>query len=174
MKGQMNICEQVLPFDFWEEEKAKEREEIENLPSFENPENEQQQLFNLQKDYYKGNDKALSQMFVLLMQIAPKQVNIEMRSAKGKRRFSQNRIDEMALDAVGLFIEQIKKNRLIIKRSFVSYLRLQVRKVMNEQTMAQKFEKYCIKNHIQIFNLSAEEKKSVKNCFKKEIGGKRP
>ena len=173
MKKRVEKPADVLPFDFWEEEAEAEKErfcrKVEELKTFAAPKNENEQLFNLQKEYYKGNDKALSQMFVVLLKVAPKQVNIEMCSSKGRRRFSQDRIDEMALDAVGLFIEQIKKNRLIITESFISYLRLQVRKVMNGQTKAQKFEKFCIKNHIPIFSMTPEEKAAVKNQFEKEL-----
>lgn len=162
----VNLYEQVLPFDFWEEEKNKEREKINNLPYFSKPKDDQEKLFNLQKEYFKGNESALNQIFMLLLKIAPRVVNIEMNNSN--RYFPQETIDEMSLDSVSIFIKQIKENRLIIKTSFLAYLRLQVLKIMNNQTKAQKLEKYCIENNIQIFSLREEEKLAIKKLFEIE------
>lgn len=164
-----HLKQQVLPFDFWEEEKAKKQAEIHNLPCYENPQNDNQRLFNLQKEYYEGREEALTDMFKILSEIAPKLVNKEIGSAKKKRVFSEIKKEEMAMDAVCLFIQQIKKNRLIITESFVAYLFLQVRKVMNTRTKAQMFEKYCRHNNINLFHLSDEEKNSVKIRFELEL-----
>ena len=158
------LKQQVLPFDFWEDEKNEEQKKIENLPYYSEPENDNQLLFNLQKEYYKGREKALEEMFSKMMEIAPRLINIEM-NAGNKRRYTEDKINEMALDAVCLFIQQIKKNKLIIKTSFVAYLRLQVLKVMNTHTKGMDFEKYCVKNKINIFTLSELEKQKVKREF---------
>ena len=158
------LKQQVLPFDFWEEEKNEEQKRIDQLPYYTEPVNDNQRLFNLQKDYYKGREKALDEMFLKFMEIAPKIINIEKNSGC-KRNFTQRQIDEMAIDATCLFIQQIKANKLMIKTSFIAYLRLQVLKVMNTHTKGMDFEKYCIKNKINIFELSELEKQKVKREF---------
>ncbi len=158
------LKQQVLPFDFWEEEKNEEQKQIDQLPYYPEPVNDNQRLFNLQKDYYKGREKALDEMFLKFMEIAPKIINIEKDNGC-KRTFTKSKINEMALDATCLFIQQIKKNRLIIKTSFIAYLRLQVLKVMNTHTKGMDFEKYCIKNKINLFELSELEKQKVKREF---------
>ena len=163
------LKQQVLPFDFWKEEEAAKQAEIDNLPYFPNPQTDNQVLFNLQKDYYKGNKGALTIMFEKLLYIAPRLINVEMHKANGKRNFTQEVINEMAIDATCLFVEQIKKNDLIITKSFVAYLRLQVLKVMNTITKAELFEKYCKKNHVNIFEMTEEEKKNIKTNFELEI-----
>ena len=103
-------------------------------------------------------------MFLNYMEIAPKIINIEKNNGC-KRKFSKTKINEMALDATCLFIQQIKTNRLMIRTSFIAYLRLQVLKVMNTHTKGMDFEKYCIKNKINIFELSELEKQKVKREF---------
>lgn len=160
------LKQQVLPFDFWEEEKENE---MGQLPFYEHPQNDNQLLFNLQKEYYEGDEKALARIFLKLMEIAPKLVNKEMNNAKKKRTFTKEAKEEMAMDAVCLFIQQIKKNQLIIRESFVAYLFLQVRKVMNTRTKAQMFEAYCRKHNINLFYLSEEEKVSVKQNFEASL-----
>ena len=160
--------EQVLPFDFWENEKRERQSVIDGLPYYPDPKNDQERLFNLQKEYYKGSTKALDKIFVILLKIAPKLITIELSRAKSKRYFSREVREDIAMDAVVLFVDQIKKNELMISKSFLSYLRLQVLKAMNDQTLADRFEKYCIKNHIPIFSMTPEEKAAVKTRFEKE------
>ena len=163
------LKQQVLPFDFWEDEKAEKQEKIHNLPYFDNPETDNQRLFNLQKEYYEGREEALTEMFELMIKIAPKLVNKVMGTSKKKRSFTKQKKEEFAMDAVCLFIQQIKKNELIIEESFVAYLYLQVTKVMNTRTKAQKLESFCKRNKINLFNLSEEEKNAVKMRFELEL-----
>lgn len=163
------LKQQVLPFDFWEEERAEKKKKIRSLPYFENPETDNQRLFNLQKEYYEGREEALTEMFDLMIKIAPKLVNKVMSTSKKKRSFPKLKKEEFAMDAVCLFIQQIKKNELIIKESFVAYLYLQVNKVMNTRTKAQMLETFCRRNKINLFSLSEDEKNAVKMRFELEL-----
>ena len=68
-------------------------------------------------------------------------------------------------------IEQILKNKLKIKTNWIAYLYLQVKKTMYTRTKAGKLEDYCIKNNIDFFTLSEDEKRSMKRnieTFKEE------
>lgn len=168
MKTQKTIPAGVLPFDFWEKEVEQEHEkfcrQVKSLKTYENPKNENEKLFNLQKRYYEGDKSILGQMFILLQEVGAKLVNIEVHSRKNLR-LSQERIDELALDSAALVIEQIQKNNLMISSSFVAYLRLQVLKVMFSQTKGEKFERFCIQNKINLFNLDEQKKAALKKKF---------
>lgn len=168
------LRQQVLPFEFWSKEEAEAKEkkeaELDNMPYYPEPITDNQRLFNLQREYYGGRESALTEIFMLLDDIAARLINIEMNvKAKTKRYFTQDVIDDMAMDATCLFINQIKKNHLIIRTSFVAYLRLQVLKVMNNRTKAQRFEEFCRKNHVNIFYLSNDEKALFKLKFEEEL-----
>lgn len=169
-----NGTQYLIPFDFFEdEEKERQRKQEEKiasykyLPRYENPDNDNQRLFNLQYDYYNGSRKALDEIFIILNRIAPRLVNIEMH--RHKLVLQQEAIDEAALESTMLFIEQIKTNELVIKTSFIAYLRLQVIKVLFDETNAERFAKWCLKNHIDIFSQDTETAEALKRTFQKEI-----
>lgn len=158
----------LLPFDFWEEEEKAERErfaeKVAALKTYSKPENDNQRLFNLQKAYFTGDGRVLGEMFIVLVKVAARLVNIETHKRKNLR-FTQERIDEFSVDAASKVVEQIRKNDLMIETSFVAYLRLQVLKVMFGQTKAERFEKYCQRNRIDLFSLDDEQKQSLKQRF---------
>ena len=161
----------VLPFEFWEEEK-KEAEKrfkclVDSLPYYARPQTDNERLFNLQKRYYTGEKEVINEMFIILNKIAVKLVTKESRSRK--LFLSSIRVEEFGLDASCEMIEQIKKNNLMIQSSFIAYLRLQVLKVLFSQTLAQKFEKFCLVNHFDLFRLSEEEKLTIKKKFEEEM-----
>jgi hypothetical protein len=120
----------------------------------------------LQYEYYNGNKEALGKMFLIMNRIAPKLINIEMH--KRKLVFTQEHIDELALDSTMLVIEQIKNNELVINTSYLAYLRLQVLKVMFDETKAQRFEKWCLVNHIDIMHTEHMTAEGFKRIFQKE------
>lgn len=155
----------VLPFDFFRDEKEAWDEKIKALPFYENPKNDKEFYFNLQKRFYSG-ENVLPDIYSLLLSLAPKLIKIEMRNRK--LFFCHEVVDEIAVDSVCIFVEQIMKNKLIIKTSCVAYLRLQILKVMFNRTKAKKLEEFCIKNHICFFDLSMQEKESVKRQFENE------
>ena len=155
----------VIPFDFWVKEQAEsqaqEQREIAALKSYETASNDNERLFNLQKDFYvNGSKKAMQDMFILLEKVALKLIRKECREKKFVCPLDRQK--EMALDATALMIEQFIKNKLKIHDSFISYLFLQVRKTMYDRTKAQKLEDYCRKYNIDFFSLGEEEKLSIK------------
>lgn len=149
-----------LDFDFFEQEKQEEKKKIDALPFFEKPENDNQRLMNLQYEYYHGKPEKLNRIFLLLLEIAKKIINKEAKEKK--LIFSMHHKEELAIDSASLVIEQILKNRLKIRTSFIAYLYLQVKKTMYSKTKAEKLEDYCIKNNIDFFTLSEDEKRNVK------------
>lgn len=157
----------LLPFDFWEEEEKAEQkklaEKVAELRTYQKPENDNQRLFNLQKAHYSGDRGVLGEMFIILVKVAARLVNQEMHSRR--LRFTQEKIDELSVDAAAMVVEQIRKNKLMVETSFVAYLRLQVLKVMFGQTKAERFEKYCQRNRIDLFSLDDEQKQSLKQRF---------
>ena len=158
-----------LEFDFFEQEKQEEKKEIDDLPFFEKPENDNQRLMNLQYEYYHGRTEKLDKIFLLLLEIARKIISKEAKEKK--LIFSRDHKEELAIDSVSLVIEQILKNKLKIRTSFIAYIYLQVKKTMYSKTKAEKLEDYCIKNNVDLFTLSEDEKRSIKRnmeTFKEE------
>lgn len=162
MNGEETECgfQYFLDFDFFEQEKQEKKKEIDDLPFFEKPENDNQRLMNLQFEYYHGRTEKLDEMFLLLLEIARKIISKEAKEKK--LIFSMDHKEELAIDSVSLVIEQILKNKLKIKANWLAYLYLQVKKTMYSKTKARKLEDYCIKNDINFFMLSEDEKRSVK------------
>ena len=99
-------------------------------------------------------------MFLLLLEIARKIISKEAKEKK--LIFSRDHKEELAIDSVSLVIEQILKNKLKIRTSFIAYIYLQVKKTMYSKTKAEKLEDYCIKNNVDFFTLSEDEKRSIK------------
>lgn len=163
MSGEETECgfQYFLDFDFFEQEKQEEKKEIDSLPFFEKPENDNQRLMNLQYEYYHGRTEKLEEMFLLLLEIAGKLISKETKEKK--LIFSAEHKEVLAVDSASLVIEQILKNKLKIKASWIAYLYLQVKKTMYSRTKAKKLEDYCIKNNIDFFTLSEDEKRSVKS-----------
>lgn len=159
----------VLPFDYWETERELEKEifvrKIENLRYYPDPKNEQEKLFNLQKEYFiRGKDKkCLAQMFLIICEIA-KKITVQTSKRYGFKCHAI-RLEEISVDSAAIIIEQMEKNDLMIKKSFLAYIRLQVLKTMFGQTQAQKLEKYCRQNNINLFALSDIERQKVKEAF---------
>lgn len=162
MSGEETECgfQYFLDFDFFEQEKQEEQKEIDSLPFFEKPENDSQRLMNLQYEYYHGRTEKLDEMFLLLLEIARKIISKETKEKK--LIFSAEHKEELAVDSASLVIEQILKNKLKIKSSWIAYLYLQVKKTMYSRTKAERLEDYCIKNNIDFFTLSEDKKRSVK------------
>ena len=167
-----------LSFDFIiEEEKAKQRKEAEykemlkGLPYFDKPKTDNERLFNLQFEYYNGKPERINDIFIQLYTIAPKLVHKEATLRKIK--LSQEIINDYASESVMFFISQIKKNNLIIKTSFIAYLRLQVLKSMFNATLAIKFERWCVQNHIDFIHLDTYAQQKLKKQFEEKFGIKR-
>ena len=162
MNGEETECgfQYFLDFDFFEQEKQEEKKEIDDLPFFEKPENDNQRLMNLQYEYYHGRTEKLDKIFLLLLEIARKIISKEAKEKK--LIFSRDHKEELAIDSVSLVIEQILKNKLKIRTSFIAYLYLQVKKTMYSKTKAEMLEDYCIKNNVDFFMLSEDVKGSIK------------
>ena len=157
--------QQLLLFDLPEEEKQKPEQT--EMPFFAEPKNDNERLFNLQKEYYEGDKNALSKMFVILERIAPKIVNIE--SKKRQLILPKIRMQEVGDEAVMIFIESVLQKQLIVKTSFIAYLRLQVLRALFYQTKSQKFEKWMSENQINIIGMDEFGLQWAKECFEREL-----
>lgn len=159
MRGEETECgfQYFLDFDFYEQE---EKKEIDDLLFFETPETDNQRLMNWQYEYYHGMPEKIDKIFLLLLKIARKIISKEAKEKK--LLFCSEYKEELAVDSASLVIEQILKNKLKIKASWIAYLYLQVKKTMYSKTKAEKLEDYCRKNNVDFFMLSEDEKRSVK------------
>lgn len=157
--------QQLLLFDLPEEEK--EKPEPEELPYFAEPKNDNERLFNLQKEYYEGDKNALSKMFLILARIAPKIVNIE--SKKRRLILTKAYMKDVGEEAVMIFIESVLQKQLVVKTSFIAYLRLQVLRALFYQTKSQKFEKWMSENNISLFGMDEFGLQWAKERFEHEL-----
>ena len=157
--------QQLLLFDLPEEEKQKP--EPEELPYFAEPKNDNERLFNLQKEYYEGDKNALSKMFVILERIAPKIVNIE--SKKRRLILTKAYMKDVGEEAVMIYIESVLQKQLVVKTSFIAYLRLQVLRALFYQTKSQKFEKWMSENNISLCGMDEFGLQWAKERFENEL-----
>lgn len=130
------------------------------LPRFTEPTCDNQRLMNLQYEYYNGNPAKIEAIYMALNPIAAKLLRCEMK--KQGLHFDHDKMRDLATDATIFFIEQIEKNRLVIKTSFVAYMRLQVLKALYSETEGEKFERWCISHGYDIMNMPAEDALYIK------------
>ena len=133
----------------------------EGLPYWQQPKNDNEILQNMQFEFYGGNEKKLTEIWLKLVDIAEKLVRVEAK--KKKLKFATDYYTEVAQDAATYVIEQIKVNNLQIKTSFIAYLYLNVKKALyGKQTKASRFEAWCIRENINIFDKTQAEKEELK------------
>ena len=104
---------------------------------------------------------------MIMERIAPKIVNIESKSRQ--LNLPKARMQELADEAVMIFIEAVMKNELVIKKSFVAYLRLQVLRALFYFPKSMRFEKWLKEKKICFVGLSEYDKMYYKELFEKEI-----
>jgi hypothetical protein len=112
-----------LDFDFVEQEKNELKDFVSSLKSFENPKNEQERLFNFQKQYKSGDDKALVFMYLDLCELAQK--ILDKSSNAQIRALSSSQKELLAIKSSDEIIERQKKlrfNKWAICSSWYSYI----------------------------------------------------
>lgn len=128
-----NLKQQVLPFDFWEEEKhqAEEarRKAEEQMPHFECPRNDKEKLLELQYQYKHGRQGALDEMYKMSIEICMKMINVIAKNNRHVRQLSSTERRIRATDATTYLLEQyITRNDFFIKKNVPGYLFLRVQK----------------------------------------------
>lgn len=135
----------------------------------ENPVTDNDRLFNLQFDYYNGNkdQDLLWKMFPILNKVAYRYV----RKEKELKKFIMSDADmrEKAEDAALKVIDKYRKSNYICEKSVTSLLYLQVLEVLYHMTMAQKFEKYCEENNLNLFAMDDGQKEMHRIKFEKSL-----
>ncbi len=125
MCEKINWTQQVLPFDFWQEEEKP----VQDVPYFEHPKNDNERLLNYQYEYRHGDDKALDKMYTLSMTIAGKFINQFVNKNKKVKHLSTYDRESKAQNAASYLIEQfIKRPKFAIRKSVTAYLWLRVEK----------------------------------------------
>lgn len=128
-----HLKQQVLPFDFWEEEEKQKQEARqkaeEQMPHFECPRNDKEKLLELQYQYKHGRPEALNEMYGISVEICMKIINVIARSNSHVRRLSMSERRIKARDATTYLIEQyLTRDDFIIKTNVPGYLFLRVEK----------------------------------------------
>ena len=93
------------------------------MPYFEHPETDDQQLFNFQFEFKKGNAQALAGMYKKLYEVAYKIINNRSRTNKRIAALSADKRKQKAHDAATYIIEQyLKRPAFVIPESITGYL----------------------------------------------------
>ena len=130
-KKWMQAVQQVLPFDFWEEEKQeaekKKLQQTESLPHFPTPRNDNEYLLECQWQYRHGDDTALVKMYKRARTLGLKFINAIGQSNRHVMALAYESKKIKAEDAATYMIEQyIKRPDFVITKNFPGYLFLRV------------------------------------------------
>lgn len=114
----------LLPFDFLEEE----QQVTWDLPYFEAPKDDNERLLNLQYRYrVDGEQQALSEMYRIAIQIAPKLVSLVCKQFK-QRLPGLDRYEKAHQAVTYIISAYLSKPRWAIKDSWTGYLYLAAKK----------------------------------------------
>lgn len=127
----MQMKQQVLPFDFWEEEKReaveRQQEQADNLPHFETPKNDNEYLLELQWQYKHGDKDALVKMYNHSRQVCLKFINAIGQKNRHVAELTWESKKIKAEDSATYLIERyIKLPDFAITKNFPGYLFLRV------------------------------------------------
>ncbi len=137
----------------------------------ENPKTDNDVLFNLQYRFYEKfpekDDEALCRMYYIIKKIAL----CDLKKEKKIKGFplDENDLLEKAEQITIDFMERFTLFDYTVKKSFVACIHHKVLESLYHMTRNERFEKYVLKNNINIFGLSEEEKENVKKDFEKSI-----
>jgi hypothetical protein len=123
--------QQVLGFDFWEEEKKQEAEKLQeqtnSLPHFPEPKNDNEYLLECQWQYRHGDQTALDRMYKKSKTLGMKFINAIGQKNRHVSSLSYTAKKIKAEDAATYMIEQyIKRQYFTIKKNFPGYLFLRI------------------------------------------------
>ena len=98
-----------------------------DLPHYEAPKNDNEQLLNYQWDYKRGNETALNKMYELGYNIALRYISIHAKKNPHIARLDKSRRKEKAHNAITYIIARyLQVSDFAIYKSFTSYLYLRV------------------------------------------------
>ena len=127
----LQATQQLLPFDFWEEEKKeaaeKRQEAIDNLPHFEAPANDNEFLLECQWQFKHGDRRALVRMYKRSRTICLKFINAIGNKNRHVKALTLEAKKIKAEDAATYVIEQyIKRPDFAITKNYPGYLFLRI------------------------------------------------
>ena len=130
-KYEQNWQQQVLAFDFWEEEKQekakRQMQQTNSLPHFPNPRNDNEYLLECQWQYRHGDQTALERMYKRSRTICFKFINAIGQKNHHVKAMPYGAKKIKAEDAATYMIEQfIKRPDFAIEKNFPGYLFLRV------------------------------------------------
>ena len=142
------LKQQVLPFDFWDEERDDERKKEEAIKTeieqrtqaliyYQEPKTDNQRLMNLQWELKHGCPGALEQMYELLVAIGKRLIGAIGKNNPHVRRLNAEERDIKARDAANYIIEQfITRRDFFITKNFPGYLFLRIQHELFYMTKA--------------------------------------
>lgn len=130
-KYEQNWQQQVLAFDFWEEEKQekakRQMQQTNSLPHFPEPKNDNEYLLECQWEYRHGDQDALVRMYRKSKTLGMKFINAIGQTNRHVKALSYGTKKIKAEDAATYMIEQyIKRPEFAITKNFPGYLFLRI------------------------------------------------
>ena len=127
----MQLKQQVLPFDFWEEENQaaaqKQQNLVASLPHYPEPKTDNEKLLEWQWQYKHGDQQALIKIYDLSITICRKFINHIGQYNPHIKELSLPNIKQKAEDAATYLIERyIQKPNFVITKNYPGYLYLRV------------------------------------------------
>lgn len=80
-----------------------------NLKTYKNPKNDNELLFNLQKEYYNGSNNAYKKMWEITYKVARRLIFSYFKKRKIKKSMSD--IYDISMDAIEYLLRRFKKNK---------------------------------------------------------------
>lgn len=146
-KRWLEMKQQVLPFDFWEEEKKEAQLQmalkVDSLINYEHPKNDNQRLLNLQWRYKHGDEKALDEMYELSKTLCLKFIHTIGKHNRHVKKLPWEEKLIKAEDAASYLIEQyLKRPDFVAEKNIPGYLFLRVEKELFYQREVDKIVDY--------------------------------
>lgn len=132
--------QQMLPFDFVEEEQKQvekdqetARQETEanrkKLPQFPQPKNDKERLLQLQYEYRNGRPEAINEFYKISVEVCFKFINAIGKENRHVRNLSWSEKQQKAHDAASYLIAQyLRRPEFAITKNVPGYLYLRVQK----------------------------------------------
>ena len=162
----LQLKQQVLPFDFWEEEKKEAEEKqkqaaamllqaADSLPHYPEPKNDNEKLLQWQWEFKHGDQKALIKIYNLSVQICRKFINAIGQQNPHVSELTWSDKKSKAEDAATYLIERyIKIPNFAITKNYPGYLFLRVLHELYYRRKADKIQRYI--DIMQCFKESAD------------------
>lgn len=126
-----------IEFSFMDEIREEEKKPKAELLYFENPKNDNEQMFNYQKEFYEGDELAFWKLWQLAELVAERIIRTKIKASK--HRYSEDEIADKKGIAVEYVLRRLKyENGYCITTNWIVAIESGVKHALEYQTKADK------------------------------------